>query len=88
MVLAQVAQTPGMLGIQRTEVQSIIVGMAEAMAVDDNLLLSADEWTTIVGIAAQKAAANPGRLFGLSVDDQGSALAVKVIKSVLDCGRR
>jgi hypothetical protein len=83
-VLAQVAQTPGMLGIQRTEVQSIIVGMAEAMAVDDNLLLSADEWTTIVGIAAQKAAANPGRLFGLSVDDdQGSALAVKVIKSVL-----
>jgi len=82
-VLAQVAQTPGMLGVQRTEVQSIVAGMAEAMAEDDNLLLSAAEWTTIVGIAAQKAAANPGRLFGLSVDDQGEGLAVKVIRSVL-----
>jgi hypothetical protein len=83
-VLTQVARTPGMLGIQRSEVQSIIAGMAEAMAEDDNLLLSADEWIKIAGVAAQKAAANPGRLFKLSVDDQGSALAVTVIRSVLE----
>ena len=82
-ILAQVAQTPGMLGIQRSEVQSIVAGMAEAMAEDDNLLLSSDEWIKIVGVAAQKAASNPGRLFGLSTDDQGGALAVPVIKSVL-----
>jgi hypothetical protein len=82
-ILAQVAQTPGMLGIQRSEVQSIVAGMAEAMAEDDNLLLSSDEWIRIAGVAAQKAASNPGRLFGLSTDDQGGALAVEVIKSVL-----
>ncbi|MBN2428784.1 MAG: hypothetical protein JXK94_10645 [Deltaproteobacteria bacterium] len=83
-VLTQVARTPGMLGIRRSEVQSIIAGMAEAMAEDDNLLLSADEWTMIVAVAAQKAAANPGRLFGLSVEDQEGALAVKVVKSILN----
>ena len=82
-ILAQVAQTPGMLGIQRSEVQSIVAGMAEAMAEDDNLLLSSDEWIRIAGVAAQKAASNPGRLFGLSTDDQGGALGVEVIKSVL-----
>jgi hypothetical protein len=82
-ILAQVAQTPGMLGIQRSEVQSIVAGMAVAMAKDDNLLLSADEWIRIAGVAAQKAASNPGRLFGLSTDDQGGALAATVIKSVL-----
>lgn len=83
-ILAQVAQTPGMLGIDRTELQSIVAGMAEAMAADDNLLLSADEWIKIAGVAAQKAASNPGRLFGLSVDDQGGALAVTAIKAVLE----
>jgi hypothetical protein len=82
-VLAQVAKTPGMLGVQRSEIQSIVAGMAEAMAADDNLLLSADEWIKIAGVAARTAASNPGRLFGLSVDDQGDALAVTVIKSML-----
>jgi hypothetical protein len=82
-ILAQVAQTPGMFGIQRTEVQSIVAGMAEAMAADDNLLLSVDEWIKIAAVAAQKAASNPGRLFGLSNDDQDGALALMVIKSVL-----
>lgn len=83
-VLSQVAQTPGMLGIKRSEVKAIVAGMAKAMAKDDNLLLSSDEWINIAGIAAQKAAANPGRLFGLSAaDDPGEALAVSVITSVL-----
>jgi hypothetical protein len=82
-ILKQAAQTPGMLGVQRTEVQSIVAGMAAAMASDDNLLLSADEWIEIAAVAARKAAANPGRLFGLSAEDQGGALAVTVIQSVL-----
>ncbi len=82
-ILTQVSHTPGMLGVGRSEVQSIFAGMAQAMAADDNLLLSADEWIKIAGVAAQKAAANPGRLFGLSADDQSGALAVTVIKSVL-----
>ena len=83
-VLEQVAQTPGMLGIDRSEVQAIVAGIAKAMAADDNLLLSPDEWIIIAGIAAQKAAANPGRLFGLSADEPGEALAVTVIKAVLE----
>ena len=82
-ILVQVAQTPGMLGIRRSEVKSIVAGMAEAMAKDDNLLLSADEWIRIAGVAAKQAASNPGRLFGLSTDDQEGALAATVIKSVL-----
>lgn len=83
-ILEQVAQTPGMLGIERSEVQAIVAGMAEAMAADDNLLLSADEWIEIAGIAARKAASNPGRLFGLSAGDHGQALAIAVMKSVLE----
>lgn len=87
-ILAQVSKTPGMLGVDRSEVQSIVAGMAEVMAVDDNLLLSADEWIQITAVASQKAASNPGRLFGISVEDQGGALAVSVIKSVLDVAGR
>lgn len=82
-VLTQMAKTPGMLGTERTEVQAIVAGVAEAMAADDNLLLSSDEWLSIAAVAAEKAAANPGRLFRLSTDDAGGALAATVIKSVL-----
>ncbi|MCD4722978.1 MAG: hypothetical protein K8S13_24435 [Desulfobacula sp.] len=83
-ILTQAAKTPGMMGVDRTEVQAIIESVAAAMAADDNLLLSSDEWIIIAGIAAQKAAANPGRLFGLSIEDNSGALAETVIKSVLD----
>lgn len=84
-IFQQAAQTPGMLGIEESELQTILSGIMEAMAADDDLLLSPDEWIKIAGVAAEKAAANPGRLFGLSVsaDDPGQALAVKVIRSVL-----
>jgi hypothetical protein len=82
-ILTQIVQTPGMVGIKRFEVQAIVAGMAETMVADDNLLLSADEWIEIAGVAARKAASNPGRLFGLSADDPGEALAVTVIKTVL-----
>jgi len=84
-ILQQAAQTPGMLGVETSELQAIIGGIAEAMAADDNLLLTPDEWIGIAGVAVEKAAANPGRLFGLSVseDDPGQALGVAVIQSVL-----
>ena len=82
-VLAQVAKTPGMLGGNKVELQNVIAGVAEMMAKDDNLLLSADEWLTIAGVAATKAAANPGRLFGISTEKEPNAIAVAVIGSVL-----
>lgn len=82
-VFAQVAKTPGMLGVDKVELQNVISGVAEMMAQDDNLLLSPEEWLTIASVAATKAAANPGRLFGISTDDQTKAMAVTVIRSVL-----
>lgn len=82
-VLAQAAKTPGMLGIKKIELQNILSGVAEAMAKDENLLLTADDWLSIAGLAAAKAAANPGRLFGISANDQASAMALTVIGSVL-----
>jgi hypothetical protein len=82
-ILEQVTLTPGMLGIDRSEVQAIVAGIAEVMAADDTLLLSTNEWVKIAGVAAQKAAANPGRLFGLSAANTDDALAVTLIKAVL-----
>ena len=83
LVLVQVADTPGMLGVNRTEVQAIVAGIAEVMAKDDNLLLSADEWLAIAALVAERAAANPGRLFGVSLESGEEALAVGVMKSIL-----
>ncbi|MFC1534807.1 hypothetical protein ACFL7M_15745 [Thermodesulfobacteriota bacterium] len=83
-VLDQVAKTPGMLGVENVEVRSILSGMAAAMAADENLLLSADEWIEIAAVAAKQTAANPGRLFGIDTADSENALAVTMIKSILD----
>lgn len=82
-ILSQVAKTPRMLGVEKTEVQAIVAGIAEAMSADDNLLLSADEWTKIAGVAAQKAAANPGKLFGLTSENPGKGVAVVLIQGIL-----
>ncbi|WP_321491919.1 hypothetical protein [uncultured Desulfobacter sp.] len=83
-VLKQAALTPGMMGSKVPEIEFIISGIAEAMAADDNLLLSADQWLQIAGVAVQKAAANPGRLFNLSKEDnEKSALAVDLLSSIL-----
>ena len=82
-VLVQVATTPGMLSIDRTEVQAVVSGIAQAMAADDNLLLSADQWLHIASTAVKVAAANPGRLFGVTIDEADVALATTVIKQVL-----
>lgn len=82
-LLSQAAKTPGMLGANEVELQNLLAGVADAMAKDDNLLLSADEWLAIAGVAAAKAAANPGRFFGISTDDHARAKGVAVIGSVL-----
>lgn len=82
-ILMQVAATPGMLGIDRSEVQSIASGLAAAMAADAKLLLSADQWIRISGVAVEQAALNPGRLFGINADNAQGALAVTVIQSIL-----
>ncbi len=82
-VLTQVSKSPGMIGADRTEIAAIVSGLLEAMSADDTLLLTGNEWLRVIGVAAEKAAENPGKLFSFA-DSSGEQLATKVIKSVLN----
>lgn len=82
-ILLQTASTPQMLGAKNKELNTVIAGIAAGMAADDKLLLTTDDWIVIAGIAAQQAAANPGRLFGLDENDKVEGIAIGVIQSVL-----
>jgi hypothetical protein len=81
--MVQAAATPGMLGVERSELKAIVSGVASAMAADEELLLTADDWLVIAAVAAEEAAANPGRLFGLDESSAAEALASQVITSLL-----
>jgi hypothetical protein len=83
-VLQHVSATPSMLGTDNPEYQRILKGIAEVMAHDDNLLLSNNEWILIAATAAELAAVNPERLFGLD-NDNGipDKLAITALKSLL-----
>lgn len=81
--LTQVAQTPGMVTGDRSELKAIVTGMAKAMASDEKLLLSGDDWLQIAAVAASEAAANPGRLFGLDENDTEEAVASGLISTLL-----
>lgn len=83
-VLEEVAKTPRMAAGGSEEVQAIVAAMARAMAADDKLLLSGDDWRQIVAAAATEAAANPGRLFGFSPDTPGGHIAEKAIHQILE----
>jgi hypothetical protein len=62
-VVTQIARTPGMVtSTDNAEVNALVSAVAGAMAQDDNLLLSHDDWMQILAVAAQEVAANPGRL--------------------------
>ncbi|WP_262690015.1 hypothetical protein [Kordiimonas aestuarii] len=78
-LLQQAAQTPGMLGIDKPELQDIASGIAKAMAADTHLLLTSDGWLKIAAAAVEEASANPGRLFGTDAN----SLATTAIKSIL-----
>ncbi len=81
--LVQAAATPGMLGIGRTELKAIVSGVASAMAADENLLLTSDDWLKIAAVAAAEASVNPGRLFGLNEDTAEGALGAEIIGGLL-----
>lgn len=82
--LAQVAQTPGMVTGDRSELRAIVAGIATAMAADEKLLLSGDDWLRIAAVAASEAAANPGRLFGLKEEETEQAVASALIGTLLE----
>jgi hypothetical protein len=65
-IVTQIARTPGMVtSTDNVEVNRLVAAVAAAMAADENLLLSQDDWLAIVAAAAEEVAANPGRLLGI-----------------------
>jgi hypothetical protein len=81
--LRQAASTPGMIAPGRTELQAIVRAVAGAMAADEGLLLTPDDWMAIAGAAMEEAVANPGHLFPIDDTSPGGALAVQLIKGLL-----
>lgn len=83
-VVAQIAATPHMAVKGNEEVKRIVAAVAGAMAQDKNLLLTADDWIKIAGVAAQEAALNPGRLFGINEESIQGTIAADVIGRLLE----
>ena len=79
----QIAETPHMVRFGNKEIRRVVGSVARAMAKDENLLLTADDWTKIAQVAAQEAALNPGRLFGLSEKTLQGQLAEDIISRLL-----
>jgi len=80
--LNQIAKTPGLIAGDGDELKNIVAGVARAMAADNNLLLSGDDWLEIVAVAAEEAAANPGRLFKFGTDSQVAGFAEIALKQL------
>jgi hypothetical protein len=81
--LTQVSKTPQMVVGDRLELQAIVQGVAEAMAQDTHLLLTADDWLQLAEVAAAEAVANPGRLFKLAPSSPGDAVGTVLINGLL-----
>lgn len=80
----QVAETPRMLVDKGEEdLQRIVAAVAKAIAQDEKLLLTADDWIKIAGVAAQEAALNPGRLFGINAKSANGMIAADIIGRLL-----
>lgn len=82
-VVTQVAATPHMLISGDEEVKRIVAAVAGAMAKDEKFLLTSDDWIKIAGVAAQEAAINPGRLFGLSDKSIDGMISADIIGRLL-----
>ncbi|MFT6558652.1 hypothetical protein [Sneathiella sp.] len=83
-VVAQVATTPHMLGTDNKDIQRVVSGVAKAMAADKKLLLTREDWVQIIAVAAEEAALNPGRLFGINDKNPEGLLATELITQLLD----
>lgn len=71
-VLVRVAASPGMTSADSPAVKAVISGVAAAMAADENLLLSGDDWLTIVEVVAGELAKHPKAVVGK--DDRAQAV--------------
>jgi hypothetical protein len=83
--LNQAAANPGMIvgPDSAPEVRMLTTVVARAMAEQDKLLLSAEDWLLVVGTVSEEVARNPNRLIRLDADDPESQLAYKVISKLL-----
>nr|VFK41036.1 MAG: hypothetical protein BECKSD772E_GA0070983_100913 [Candidatus Kentron sp. SD] len=83
-ILERIAATPGIvLGTKNETWKGVVQAIASAMAADERLLLSGNDWKLIASAAAEQAATNPGRLFGLDPDDPDKVLAEDLLKTAL-----
>jgi hypothetical protein len=83
-VVAQIARTPGMITTtDNVEVNRLVGAIAAAMAADENLLLSHEDWMAILAVAAAEVAANPGRLIGVSGTGAAGTLLSTLIGDLL-----
>ncbi len=83
-LLTNIAGTPRMvLGSGNEAWEGVLRAVASAMAADEELLLGGDDWIRIAAVAAEEAAANPGRLFELDASDPDDVLAGKLITTLL-----
>lgn len=83
--LEQTALSPEMItGSKiREDVRKIVAAVAAAMAKDEKFLLTAQDWTDIVAIAAYEASRNPGRLFKIDTSDPMDELGAKILSGIL-----
>lgn len=81
--VGQVVKTPHMVAGGDKELQRVVANVARAMAADDHLLLTRDDWIRIAGVAAREAALNPGRLFGINDSNPDGLLASELIGRML-----
>jgi hypothetical protein len=82
-LFVQIAKTPGMVVSENDALQQVVAGVVSAMAQDKNLLLTQDDWLKIAGVAAEEAAQNPGRLFGLKTGTTTTAVFTPLIEGLL-----
>jgi len=83
--LEQTALSPEMItGSKiREDVRKIVAALAAAMAKDEKFLLTAQDWSDIVAIAAYEASRNPGRLFKIDTSDPMDELGAKILSGIL-----
>ena len=82
-VAEEVARNPDMVAGDGKRVEGVVAAVARAMAADKNLLLTADDWQRILGVAAAEAARNPDRLFKIDTGTADGQVATMVIKRLL-----
>jgi hypothetical protein len=83
-IVMQIARTPGMVTSgDNVEVNRLVAAIAAAMAADENLLLSQEDWLVIVAAAAEAVAANPGRLLSIKGAGAEATLLAILLRDLL-----